>query len=140
MRRQQGFSLMEVMVVVAIVGIIAAVAMPAYAKYVLETRRAAATSCMNELAQFMERVYTGSMNYGQSNGVTTVLPQTSCRIDLDNFYAFSLNAAAQTFVLTAAPKGPQLKDISCATLTLNQAGLRTAAGSNTATIVRKCWG
>lgn len=140
MHKQRGFSLMEMMVVVAIIGIVAAVAMPAYGKYVLETRRATATACMNELAQFMERVYTGSMNYSQSNGAPTVLPQTSCRVDLDDFYTFSLNAAAQTFLLTAAPKGPQLKDTSCATLTLNQAGIRTAAGASAAAIVRKCWG
>ncbi len=140
MHKSRGFSLMEMMVVVAIVGIVAAVAMPAYSKYVLETRRTSATACMNELAQFMERVYTGSMNYSQSNGVPTVLPETSCRVDLADFYTFSLNAAAQTFLLTAAPKGPQLKDTSCATLTLNQAGIRTAAGANTAAIVRKCWG
>lgn len=140
MRRQSGFSLMEVMVVVAIIGIISAVALPSYSKYVMETRRASATSCMNELAQFMERVYTGSMDYSRNNGAGTVLPQTSCSIDLADFYTFSMNAGVQTYTLTAAPKGPQLKDTSCATLTLNQSGVRTAAGSNTAAIVRKCWG
>lgn len=140
MRQQRGFSLMELMVVVAIIGIIAAVAMPSYSKYVLDTRRTAATSCLNELAQFMERAYTSSMNYGQFNGAPTVLPQTSCRTDLDAFYTFSMNSTVQTFTLTAAPKGPQLKDTACATLTLNQAGIRTAAGSNTAAIVQKCWG
>ncbi|RVU41767.1 type IV pilin protein [Rheinheimera riviphila] len=139
MRQQRGFSLMELMVAVTIIGIIVAVALPSYNSHMLNTRRTTATSCVVELAQFMERVYTTSMDYSKNAGVATVLPPSSCRNDLADFYTLSLVATAQTFTLTATPIGVQAKDTSCGILTLDHAGARTAAGSGTAAKVRECW-
>lgn len=139
MQRQRGFNLMELMVAVTIIGIIVAVAIPSYSSYMLNTRRIAATSCVVEMAQFMERVYTTSMNYGLNAGAATVLPNTSCRNDLVSFYTLSLVTTPQTFTLTATPIGAQTKDTNCGVLTLNQAGTRTAASSSTAAKVRECW-
>lgn len=139
MQRQRGFNLMELMVAVTIIGIIVAVAIPSYSNYMLNTRRIAATSCVVEMAQFMERVYTTSMNYGLNAGAATVLPNTSCRNDLVSFYTLSLVTTAQTFTLTATPIGAQAKDTNCGVLTLDQAGTRTAAGTATAAKVRECW-
>ncbi|OBP14246.1 hypothetical protein A5320_15155 [Rheinheimera sp. SA_1] len=140
MRQQRGFSLMELMVAVTIIGIIVAVALPSYNSHMLNTRRTTATSCVVEMAQFMERVYTTNMDYSEDNaGVATELPASSCRNDLESFYTLSLVATAQTFTLTATPINAQAKDTSCGILTLNQAGARTAAGSGTAEKVRECW-
>ena len=139
MQRQRGFNLMELMVAVTIIGIIVAVAIPSYSSYMLNTRRIAATSCVVEMAQFMERVYTTSMNYGLNAGAATVLPNTSCRNDLASFYTLSLVTTPQTFILTATPIDAQARDTNCGVLTLNQAGTRTAAGNATAVKVRECW-
>jgi len=140
MRQQRGFSLMELMVAVTIIGIIVAVALPSYNSHMLNTRRTTATSCVVELAQFMERMYTTSMDYSLDNaGEATVLPASSCRNDLEDFYTLSLEATAQAFILTATPIGAQEQDTSCGVLTLNQSGARTAAGSGAAAKVRECW-
>jgi type IV pilus assembly protein PilE len=140
MRQQRGFSLMELMVAVTIIGIIVAIALPSYNSHMLNTRRTAATACVVEMAQFMERVYTTNMDYSRNNaGVATVLPNSSCRNDLTAFYTLSLEPTAQTFILTATPIGAQEKDTSCGVLTLDQAGVRTAAGSGAADKVRECW-
>lgn len=140
MRQQRGFSLMELMVAVTIIGIIVAVALPSYNSHMLNTRRTASTACVVEMAQFMERVYTTSMDYSKNNaGVATALPNSSCRTDLTPFYTLSLDVTAQTFTLTATPIGAQAKDTNCGILTLDQAGARTAAGSGTAAKVRECW-
>jgi len=140
MRQQRGFSLMELMVAVTIIGIIVAIALPSYNSHMLNTRRTAATACVVEMAQFMERVYTTSMDYSRNNaGVETVLPDSSCRNDLTAFYTLSLEPTAQTFTLTATPIGAQENDTSCGVLTLDQAGARTAAGSGAAAKVRECW-
>lgn len=140
MRQQRGFNLMELMVAVTIIGIIVAVALPSYNSHMLNTRRTAATACMTEMAQFMERMFTTSMDYSRDNTNTAiVLPNSSCRNDLAPFYLLSLNATPTTFILTAAPLGPQVKDTNCATLTLDQAGARTAANSAAPAKVRECW-
>ncbi len=139
MRQQRGFSLMELMVAVTIIGIIVAVALPSYNSHLLNTRRTTAAACMVEMAQFMERVYTTSMNYGLNAGAATVLPNSSCRNDLATFYTMSLITTPQTFTLTATPIGAQVKDSKCGILTVTQTGARTAAGSGAAAKVRECW-
>lgn len=139
MQKSKGFSLMELMVALAISGVLLAIAVPAYQSYAQSSRRAVAASCLVELTQFMERVYTTSMSYNINNNADTVLPDTQCQQTLAEFYAFSLDAEAQTFTLSAAPKGGQSSDSACGTLTIDQAGTRTAAGSSTAATVRECW-
>ena len=140
MRKQQGFSLTELMVTVAIVGIIAAVAVPSYQNHMRENRRALAGACLVELSQFMERAYTSSMAYNLNNGVATVLPASDCQQTLNTTYTFTLVAAASTYTLSAAPKGAQSSDSQCGTLSINQAGIRAAAGNSSAAQIKKCWG
>lgn len=137
MRAQKGFTLIELMVVVAIIGILAAIAYPSYQEHVLRTRRAAATGCLLELAQFMERYYTTNMGYVGSEGNRPVLPNTACRTELAGFYNFSLSGAtASSFDLQAVPQGPQAADTRCGTLGLDETGARSVSGTGQ---VADCW-
>ena len=61
LQRARGFTLIELMVVVAIIAILAAIAYPSYTNHVVKTRRAAATACVMEAAHFMERYYTTNL-------------------------------------------------------------------------------
>ncbi len=116
-----GFTLIELMIVVAIVAIIAAVAYPSYQAHILRTNRALASACLVELTQFMERYYTTNITYAGA-----VLPATECQNTLAARYAFAFQAApaANQYEIQATPGGAQAAD-TCGMLSINQAGTRT---------------
>lgn len=136
-RKQQGFTLVELIVTVAIVGILAAIALPSYQNSITKSRRKAAAGCLMEAAQYMERVYTTNLRYDQNAGVATVLPNLGCRNDLVNFYTFALagGTTQTTFNLTATPTARQ-PDADCGTLGINQRGLKTQTGTGGTDL---CW-
>lgn len=71
-QHQNGFTLIEVMIVVAIIGILAAVAYPSYREYVARSRRAEAKAILVASQQWMERFYTENFRYDQNSAGTAV--------------------------------------------------------------------
>lgn len=139
-RRVQGFTLVEMVIVVLIISILAAIAYPAYQNHVIKARREAAKGCLLEMQQFMERFYTTNLRYDQTmgGGAAVVLPQCQAGRDVTNHYAVRLDAVTQrTYTLSATPLDRQLAiDTYCGTLGLNNAGNKTKTGSET---VDYCW-
>jgi type IV pilus assembly protein PilE len=129
MKKQQGFSLTELLITVAIIGILAAIAYPGYTGHVRKTRRNTAAACLQQNAQYLERWYTSNLTYVGA----AVQP---CPEEIDPFYEVEPVAAfgARTFTLRAVPIGAQEKD-SCGTLTLDEKGQRAASGGT----VSACW-
>jgi len=124
---QAGFTLLELMIVVAIMAILAGLAYNSYQSSIIKSRRKAATACMQEAAQFIERYYTTNLTY-----VGVVVPNLTCQTDLSEFYTISTAAAptAKAYTLRAVPKLVQAsKDTMCATLTINQSGVKTTSGT-----------
>ncbi|MFN7120677.1 MAG: type IV pilin protein [Hydrogenophaga sp.] len=152
-RNQRGFTLVELMIVVAIVGILSALAYPSYQSYTQKTRRVAGAGCLMELAQWMERNFTTCLRYDRTGAAcgTAVanaqLPALNCRNELNNAYTFQFSAvvapatnpAQAAYTLEAAPGAIQAADARCATLTLNQAGVKGATGTDAATAANSCW-
>ncbi len=138
--RAPGFTLVEMMIVVAIVAILAAIAYPSYQGHVIRTRRAAAAVCMLEVAQFMERYYTTHLEYADRRGRAPAIPAMQCRTDLQAHYMIDLadGTTDVAYSVQAVPRGVQAtRDTKCATMAINQLGGKRESG--TAATAAECF-
>ena len=141
-----GFTLIELMIVVAIIGVLAAVSYPSYREYTVRTHRTDATGNLLELAQYLERYNTEVGNYTGASLPFTQSPKEGST-KYYNLATSSLTATA--FTLTATPLGGQLAhDTACGTLSLKSTSVKCILGgtkcsdSATASVrdaVAECW-
>ncbi len=137
-RRLAGFTLVELMIVVAILGILAAVALPAYQQNVRSGARAEAQSLLLQVAANQERFYSDNNTYS-ANANPLASPAVATLTSESGAYQVSVAACgtgtiANCFVATATPQGTQTAD-SCTTLTLTNTGLKGSTGDT----VANCW-
>lgn len=142
--RQQGFTLIELMIVVVVVAILAALAFPQYRDYVIRSNRAVAKSVLTQIADRQEQFYVANKSYAATltglgyEANTLFVDRGGQRSGTDGgaaIYRVTLaNPDAASFTVTADVRNAQAQDTRCTSFTLNQAGQRTATGSGT-----DCW-
>jgi len=142
---QLGFTLIELMVVVAIIAIIAAVAYPSYQRYVIKAKRAVAQNALLQVADRQQQFFMDNKRFAadltnlgfsanpyvvNDDGASTVAGDTRA------VYSLSLsNVTATTWTVTAAPLHGQLsRDSYCGSLSLTQTGTKGKTGASD-----KCW-
>jgi type IV pilus assembly protein PilE len=139
MKKAVGFTLIELMVVIAIVGILAAIAYPSYMDSVRKARRADAKAALSNAAQALERYYTENntyLNAGLGDSAGAIFPDhtPSDQAHSSAYYILSItNQGASTYTLNATPTGTMASD-NCGTMTLDHLGQKGAALP-----IAQCW-
>ncbi len=141
-KKANGFTLIELMIVVVIIGILAAVVYPSYQDNIKQTRRNDAQGVLTSFAAAMERRYTientftGAAAGGANTGAPTIFPTQSPLEGSTKYYNLTIQAAtATTFTLRATPIGSQAGD---GYLELLSSGLKRW-DVNGAGTVKNCW-
>jgi type IV pilus assembly protein PilE len=123
----RGFTLIELMIVVAVIGILSAIALPAYQQYVLRANRADAEAILMETAQFMERFYTTNNSYATGSTtapVSGVSPKGATGTGIKYNISFTANPSATAYTLQAVRANGQTGD-TCGNLGLSSTGAQT---------------
>ena len=139
-----GFTLIELMVVLAIVSLLVVLVFPAFQQYVVRGKRAQAQAALLQLMQQQERYYTQNGVYlafsaAAAGPFTWWSGATAARSAYElRASACAQQTLAQCVMLTALPGtdkvDPAFKDAECETLTLDSAGQRRASGP-----APRCW-
>ena len=130
---QEGFTLIELMVVVVIVAILAAIAIPTYTNYAYRARRADAHNLLMNIAQAEERYYT---SFNQYTTDPTALGYSSANpVSEHAYYQASIalpagSSAGTAYLATATPQNAQANDV-CGALSIDNTGQKLPAATDT---------
>ena len=124
---QQGFTLLELMIVTAIIGILGGIAYPSYQGHIETSRRSDAKKTLLTVQLAEEKWRANNTSY-----TTDLTDLDISATSPDGYYDISVTAAdASTYTISADPKGLQVRDTDCDPITINQDGIKTPASG--------CW-
>jgi type IV pilus assembly protein PilE len=141
-RNSRGFTLIELMVVIAVIAVLANIALATYRNYILRANRTEGRMALLSIQVAQEKFFLQNNTYAQDIATTIAAPPAGLGINLTaggvtsgGNYTLSFSAVTpNSYTLQAVATGPQIKDTAaCLTFTINDQGQRTPADST------GCW-
>ena len=130
-RSNRGFTLIEIMIVIAIIGIIITIGYPSLTEYVKKGRRTEVAGLLSEQAQILERFCSQKNVYTDAIGLSAG----------NDFYTITPTLTDQTFLLTATRKaGSSMASDKCGNFTLTNTGVRGMVNATSGLTTKDCWG
>jgi type IV pilus assembly protein PilE len=127
-----GFTLVELLIVMAVIGILAAIALPSYAEHLRRSHRAEARAGLMQAAHWLERAATARGSYPLA---PEFMPALS-RVPSGRYRIALQSEDGVGYVLSAVPQGGQSGD-RCGSFTLTQAGEQGLVGASAG--MAECW-
>ena len=124
---EKGFTLIELMIVVAVIAILAAIAYPSYTRYVYRARRADGQDLLMRIAAAQERYYTRYNSFAAdiSAPATATPPGLGMNLVSERGYyrvdPAGVSVTANTYTIAATPQGAQRGDADCPSLSIDSA-------------------
>ena len=129
----KGFTLIELMIVIAIIGILATIALPAYSDYIVRAKRSEAKIELLSVQLAQEKWRANNNNYGSLINLGYSDPHI-----VDNYSITVSGVTASTYQIIASPTGQQLTaDTYCGAISIDQSSAKTESG--TASSANDCW-
>ncbi|MCJ8215016.1 type IV pilin protein [Aeromonas veronii] len=128
----RGFSLIELMIVIAIVAILGTIAYPAYQQYVLTSHRVEAKSMLLHAANRQETYFMDFNQYASSAAALGISSASE-----NGLYQLSIAVSGNTYTLSASAGAAtaQANDTDCTVFSINQLGVKSASGAAS----NSCW-
>jgi type IV pilus assembly protein PilE len=151
MRQERGFTLIELMIVMAIIAVLAAIAYPNYQQFLLKSGRSDGHAKLTQIMQAQERFYSQNQSYTENLGATAAgnpglafpgVAEDGPVISDEQRYSIAAEVCAVGTPLTrcvrlvATTAGPQAADFQCGNLSLDSRGVKGESGTGT---VQTCW-
>ena len=129
-RRAAGFTLIELMIVVAVVAILTTLAFPSYTRYMMRMHRTQAQSYLMQIAQCQQQYFLDSRAFASASVLLTLAPVPAT---VAAQYSVTFGPAAPTtpptFIASAAPRAGSLQaKYREPTLSIAQDGTKSPSG------------
>lgn len=139
---QGGFSLVELILVIAIIGILSSIAIPSYNGYIIKGKRSEGRAYLMDLVSRQERFYSDCNQYASTitatgtSSCTTLTMRANTSSDSGEYGAptIVLSDSNQDFDITITPAN--FTDAKCASLSIDETGAKTFTGTGSQAI---CW-